>query len=312
MVDKAAKLRALAGVRESDMLGSSSSTHEDLHGSPVFDRLNELSTKLNRLMTDLQMIRQEIERRLEEDTRPQGGTRPKDHDDLRYGATSSGSLTAMTLEGLLERGKGLCEQIKNVIHELEQNQLRARTPSEKQSCASSLKVAGETFKASLLDFIDLEGRYRDHIDDRVEDSRRRTLQLDSARPAVMRWFGQRQLQKTPEYRGKRAKLQELENQHAAMLQFEQQVTELHDIVLYMDAMCEAQERDQRDVLETIEQGVDNTLSYAGDGLVKLEEAEVHKESYDTKRRALSWGTLSLFVIGIPVLVLLGVLLFVKM
>ena len=103
MVDKAAKLRALAGVKESDMLGS---THED-HGSPVFDRLNELTRKLNQLMRELQMIRQEIERRLEEDSRQGGRGAAKEHDH-HYGATStsSGSLTGMTLEGLLQRGKG--------------------------------------------------------------------------------------------------------------------------------------------------------------------------------------------------------------
>eukprot|EP00391_Amoebophrya_sp_Ameob2_P002925 CAMPEP_0179008626 /NCGR_PEP_ID=MMETSP0795-20121207/15823_1 /TAXON_ID=88552 /ORGANISM="Amoebophrya sp., Strain Ameob2" /LENGTH=308 /DNA_ID=CAMNT_0020703737 /DNA_START=185 /DNA_END=1107 /DNA_ORIENTATION=+ len=307
------------------MLGS---THEN-HGSPVFDRLNELTRKLNQLMRELQMIRQEIERRLEEDSRQGGRGAAKEHDH-NYGATStsSASLTGMTLEGLLQRGKGLCEQIKNVIHELEQNQLRAK----KQSCASSLKVAGETFKASLRDFIDLEGRYRDLVDDRVKDSRRRGFQLPP--PDANKGFYNQQEEAAGEQRagGRRQRqkenknqvavpiggaenkqgaqhqyerLQELANQNAAMLQFEQQVTMLNEMMQYCDALCEEQSR----ILENIEQHVDATDEYVGEAVIRLEEAEEHQASYLAKRRMLFWGALSFCVLGIIVLVLLSVFCF---
>ncbi|CAD7932984.1 unnamed protein product [Amoebophrya sp. A120] len=330
--DKKALLQKLAGVNPGSAvnsrdykLGSASGT------TPLMGQLQTLTGTINSLMLELQYIRAEIYRRVVEEA---SGTRQQNSGTKAGGLTpQEQALRELPLDQLLRRGKGFCESIQNVIHDLREEQTEAKTPAEKQMVARSITMASQAFKEALTDFLDLESRYRDMVNDQIrKNGKQGSSKGGASSPTMTNNYGavsppgspaqmgasgnlnnlQMQTQKgNNRFSMKGGNMQGIQQQYyideetqklhnllsvqESMKKFEQEINQLAEMVEY----CAAVQQEQTELLASIENHVDVTDEFIGAGVIKLHEAEEHQANYMNKRLWLFWaaaGTCSIMLI----------------
>ncbi|CAD7923097.1 unnamed protein product [Amoebophrya sp. A25] len=220
---------------------------------------------------------------------------------------------------LVDQAKGYNAKVKACIDDLEKvgsSRAQSLTKHERTYCQSILTHTSAAFQEHVKKLLaaqsgfELEHKAKMKVQVHVlypEALRKEVAELVDGDPGAMQLMLQRKFENTvsdndANQRGLQESVRTLRGQHDSLLKLQEDVLELNELFFYLSALVDR----QHEQLLTIEANVDATDEYVGQGIVKLEKAEVHQESYEYKRSWIMGGISALTIVGVILLVVLFV------
>eukprot|EP00391_Amoebophrya_sp_Ameob2_P007694 CAMPEP_0178995080 /NCGR_PEP_ID=MMETSP0795-20121207/7643_1 /TAXON_ID=88552 /ORGANISM="Amoebophrya sp., Strain Ameob2" /LENGTH=311 /DNA_ID=CAMNT_0020687377 /DNA_START=97 /DNA_END=1029 /DNA_ORIENTATION=- len=286
-------LRAAAGVSDSDQRDmllpglqrageSSAATYTSASGSKIMRVLQDIEKDLKEYLEDLETVSHNIDVLAV-------GVR-----NVHTGKEESEKVKEMQI--YLDQSKQYNLKVKACLDDLEtlsKKQAGSLSKSEKDYCGIILTQSSKRFQDAIKKLLAAQtnfetatrGRMRKQLQvlypDAGADEVKEMVEGD---PEKIRGLIKKQYNRATksENEALRDQLVTMQDNHDAMLELEQSVLELSELFVYLSALVENQEKQ----LMSIEEYVDKTDEYVGRGVEKLEEAEVHQASYESKKRCL--------------------------
>ncbi|CAD7942047.1 unnamed protein product [Amoebophrya sp. A25] len=212
---------------------------------------------------------------------------------------------------LVDQSKQYNAKVKACLDDLENLNSRKSqtlTRQEKDFCSTLLQEKSKDFHQKVQGLLTAQGNFDTAIKGRLK-KQLHTMYPEASKQDVEELLGKNQKeleqmlkqghQDTDDI-SLREQLQSLQGDHDAIMELEQNVIELGELFNYLSALVDKQTA----TLKTIEEHVNSTDHFVGEGVVKLEQAEVSQASYEWKRQLLK----SVCITGIIIACVVGGLL----
>ncbi|CAD7957599.1 unnamed protein product [Amoebophrya sp. A25] len=235
--------------------------------------------------------------------------------EVRAAMTSQeqqGAVDKMKLH--MDQSKGYNAKVKACLDDLENlngKKSTSLTKQEKDFCDTLLMEMSQLFHQRVKALLTAQGNFDTAIKGRLK-KQLQTMYPEASKQDVEELLGKNQkeleqmLQKghaETDDASLREQLQNLQGDHDAIMELEQNVIELGELFNYLSALVDKQTA----TLKTIEEHVNSTDHFVGEGVVKLEQAEQHQASYEWKRQCLKSICVTAIIVGV---VVGGVLLYI--
>ncbi|CAD7939543.1 unnamed protein product [Amoebophrya sp. A120] len=209
----------------------------------------------------------------------------------------------------MDQGKNYCAKVKNCLADLEKLQdqknkaSQAMTKREREYCQSVLGTSTSKFQAAVKELLAAQNTFEKEAKHRMKLALS-TLYPDASMDEVATLVESdntallqtvmRKRSDASDDQAMQEQLMLLQEQSDAMLELEKSVLELNDLFFYLSSLVEQQARS----LQSIEDNVNKTDQFVGEGVQRLALAEKHQASYDWKRKWLQTGLMILCCFGI--------------
>mmetsp|Transcript_5044 Transcript_5044/g.12739 ORF Transcript_5044/g.12739 Transcript_5044/m.12739 type:complete len:375 (-) Transcript_5044:688-1812(-) len=198
----------------------------------------------------------------------------------------------------MDEGNEYCRKVKNCLDDLEKllkpkpgGKKEPMTPKEREYATAVSQATTSKFQKAVKQMLASQSMFEKEAKHRMnialqtlypEASADEVAQIVDGDPQVMQTMVRNKQKGGSGYTSKemREQLDLLQQQSDAMLELEQSVIELHELFFYLSSLVDQQSK----TLQSIEEKVNNTDKYVGEGVEKLEQAEKHQTSYQWKKR----------------------------